>query len=338
MADPHLPDEQDSAEPSSPVLARADALMQRNQSPSERVEGENDFPVLTEVLSPSPAAPWAMDESLPAEPPPTVRMEKQATGEFVLFERNGPVVTLTLNQPDERNALSGPAQWEAVTAACQKIQADPLVAVVILTGAGSTFCTGSNVQDYHDKRGLAAGSPLVVSQNYRQGIQQMARALWTLDTPVIAAVNGPAIGAGFDLACLCDLRIAAESARFSQSFVRMGLTSANGGAWLLQRLIGYAKAAELALTGSMIDAGEAERIGLVSYVVPDHELLATAIELAGRMASNPASALRLTKRLMREAQSSAFETSLELAASFQALAHHSAEHDAAVANVLKRKR
>lgn len=258
--------------------------------------------------------------------------------EFLIYAQNGPVVTLTLNRPETRNALTGADEWDAVVAACDRVQHDDGVKVVILTGAGSAFCAGGNVKDFRDKEGLAAGTPAEIRENYRRGIQRIPLAFQRLDVPTIAAVNGPAVGAGCDLACMCDIRIASESAKFAESFVKLGLIPGDGGAWLLPHAIGYSKAAELAFTGDMIDAAEAERIGLVSRVVPAENLLPEARTLAARIAANPGSALRMTKRLLREAQTSRLDHLLELAAAYQALAHHSAEHEAAVAAFLNRRK
>lgn len=256
------------------------------------------------------------------------------SNDFVLFEQRDAIVTLTLNAPEARNALSSQAQWDAVVAACERVQADPTVKVVILTGAGSAFCAGGNVKDFRDKRGLAAGSGMDVRDNYRRGIQRIPLAFHRLDVPTIAAVNGPAIGAGCDLACMADIRIASEKASFAESFVKLGLIPGDGGAWLLQRVVGYARAAEMSFTGELVDAQAALAMGLVSRVVPHAALLAEANALAERIAANPGQALRMTKRLMREAQTSRLDSILELSAAYQALTHGSAEHDGAVAAFL----
>jgi enoyl-CoA hydratase/carnithine racemase len=143
--------------------------------------------------------------------------------------------------------------------------------------------------------------------------------------------NGPAIGAGLDLACMCDIRIAADTARFAESFVRLGIVPGDGGAWLLQRAVGYQRAAELTFTGETIDAQAALAIGLVAQVVPASELLPAARSLAARIAANPAPALRMAKRLLRQAQTARLDETLQLSAALQALAHHTPEHEAAVA-------
>lgn len=258
--------------------------------------------------------------------------------DFVLFEQRDAIVTLTLNAPEARNALTSQAQWDAVVAACERVQADPAVKVVILTGAGSAFCAGGNVKDFRDKRGLAAGSGMEIRDNYRRGIQRIPLAFHRLDVPTIAAVNGPAIGAGCDLACMADIRIASEKASFAESFVKLGLIPGDGGAWLLQRVVGYARAAEMSFTGETVDAQAALAMGLVSRVVPHETLLAEATALAERIAANPGQALRMTKRLMREAQTSRLDAILELSAAYQALTHGSAEHEGAVAAFLERRK
>lgn len=251
--------------------------------------------------------------------------------DFVLYEKDGAVVTLTLNRPEERNALSTQAQWDELVACCERAQADPSVKVVILTGAGSAFSAGGNVKDMRDKKGIAGGTPYEIAQGYAGGIQRIPLALHGLDVPTIAAVNGPAVGAGCDLACMCDIRIASDRARFAESFVKLGIIPGDGGAWLLQRAIGYQRAAELSFTGDMIDAATALSIGLVSKVVSHDSLMDAARELAGRIAANPAPALRMAKRLLRQAQTSRLDETLQLSAAMQALAHHTSEHDAAVA-------
>jgi enoyl-CoA hydratase/carnithine racemase len=253
---------------------------------------------------------------------------------FVLYEQSGAVVTLTLNAPNERNALSTPEQWAAVVDACEKVKADLSVKAVVLTGAGSAFCAGGNVKDMRDKKGIAAGSAYDIRNGYRAGIQRIPLALYNLDVPTIAAVNGPAIGAGCDLACMCDIRIASEKAKFAESFVKLGIIPGDGGAWLLPRVIGMSKAAELTFTGDTINAQEALACGMVSRVVSPEQLLPEAQALAQKIAANPGPALRMAKRLMREGQHMRLDSLLEMSAAFQAMAHHTPEHDDALAAFL----
>lgn len=184
---------------------------------------------------------------------------------------------------------------------------------------------------------MFGGKAHEIAENYRQGIQRIPRALWALDVPLIAAVNGPAIGAGCDLACMCDVRIASTRASFAESFVRVGIVAGDGGSWLLPRIVGYARAAEMAFTGEAIDAKQAFSFGLVSKVVPHEKLMDSALDLADRIAANPPHVLRWTKRLLKEAQHERLDTILGMAASYQALAHHTEDHAEAVAAILEKR-
>jgi len=258
--------------------------------------------------------------------------------DFVLYERDHAVVTLTLNRPRERNALSTQAQWDELVSYCERIRRDESIKVVILTGAGTAFSAGGNVKDMRDKRGIASGSPYAIAQSYQTGIQRIPLALHQLEVPTIAAVNGPAVGAGCDLACMCDIRIASENARFAESFVKLGIVPGDGGAWLLQRAVGYQRAAELSFTGDMIDAQTALAIGLVTRVVPHDLLMPNARELATRIAANSGPALRMAKRLLRQAQTARLDETLQLSAALQALAHHTPEHDQAVAAFFEQRK
>jgi 2-(1,2-epoxy-1,2-dihydrophenyl)acetyl-CoA isomerase len=178
-----------------------------------------------------------------------------------------------------------------------------------------------------DKEG---GEPMDDRYYYKEGIHRIPRALYDLEVPTIAAVNGPAVGAGLDLACMCDIRIASEKAKFAESFVKLGIVPGDGGAWLLPRVVGMSKAAELTFTGDTIDAREALSIGLVSKVVAPEALLDEARALARRIAANSGPALRMSKRLLREGQHVRLDTLLEMSAAFQALAHNTPEHEQAI--------
>jgi enoyl-CoA hydratase/carnithine racemase len=257
--------------------------------------------------------------------------------DFVLFERDDAIVTLTLNRPEERNALSTQAQWDELVDCCSRIQSDQSVKVMILTGAGTAFSAGGNVKDMRDKKGIAGGKPYDVFKGYQGGIQRIPLALFELEVPTIAAVNGPAIGAGCDLACMCDIRIASDDAKFAESFVKLGIIPGDGGAWLLQRTIGYQRAAELTFTGDAIDAQAALAMGLVTRVVAPEALMPSARDLAARIAANSGPALRMAKQLLRQAQTARLDETLRLSAALQALAHHTPEHDAAVAAFFARR-
>jgi len=246
------------------------------------------------------------------------------------------VVTLTLNDLATRNALTGSAMVDELLAEFARIERDDSVRVLIVTAAGSVFSSGGNVKDMQRQIGPEVGSA-ALRQEYRHGIQRLPLALYALEVPTIAAVNGPAIGAGCDLACMCDVRIAAQEATFAESFVKLGIVPGDGGAWFLPRLIGQARAAEMSFTGDAIDAATALQWGLVSRVVPSGELLPAAHALAARMAANSPDAVRLTKRLLRESQHVRLDTLLELSAAYQALAHKTQAHADAVDQFIARR-
>jgi enoyl-CoA hydratase/carnithine racemase len=250
---------------------------------------------------------------------------------MILQERDGPILTVTLNLPEKRNPISDNAMVDALCAAMEAADQDMSVRCVILTGAGSAFSSGGDLKQMRpDAGGLRSSNSVETRRNYKFGIQRLPLLFQSLEVPVVAAVNGHAIGAGLDLATMCDVRVAAESAKFAESFVKLGIIPGDGGAWLLPRIVGFSRATELALTGEMIDAAEALKIGLVSHVVADTDLIAKAKEIASKIAANPPHAVRMTKRLLREGQTAELKNILELSAAMQALAHNTADNDEAI--------
>ena len=256
---------------------------------------------------------------------------------FLLVERDGAVVTATINRPDQRNAISTQDDIAALTGFCADVAADSSVRAVILTGAGAAFCAGGNVKDMAAKRGMFAGSPYDKRGGYRRGIQTIPMALYELEVPVVAAINGAAIGAGLDLACMCDIRIASNDAKFAESFVKLGIIPGDGGAWFLPRVIGMPRATLMTLTGETIDAATALEFGLVHQIVASDHLLDAAKHMAGRIAANPGHSTRMAKRLLREGQDMKLAPLLELSAAYQAIAHHTHDHDEAVQAMLDRR-
>lgn len=150
--------------------------------------------------------------------------------DFLKTERDGAVLTVRMDRPDTRNALTDPSQMQEFVDLCQDVRRDTSVKVLVLTGNGSAFCAGGNVKDMRDRGGIFAGSAYEVRNSYRNGIQRIPLALYELDVPVVAAVNGPAIGAGLDLACMCDIRIGSDKSLYAESFVKLGIVPGNGGA------------------------------------------------------------------------------------------------------------
>jgi len=249
----------------------------------------------------------------------------------VLVDRQDHVLTITLNDPEARNPITGEQTIAEVTDALSTANDDVDVRCVVLTGKGKAFSGGGNIKDIRAGRLPFGGPPIASAEGYRTGIQTLAKALRSCEVPTIAAINGPAVGAGFDITMMCDLRIASKNATFAESFVRLGLVPGDGGAWLLPRTIGAHRAAQMLFTGQTVTADQALAWGLVGEVVEPDELIATATALATSIAKNPPRAVRMAKRLLREGEHQSFDSALELAALAQAIAHSTSDHRTAVA-------
>ena len=247
------------------------------------------------------------------------------------------IVTLTMDYPPTRNALTGSGLVDAFLDAFHRIQTEHTARVVIITAKGSVFSSGGSI-DEMERQLLPEYSSADLRHEYREGIQRLPLALHNLEVPTIAAVNGHAIGAGFDLTCMCDIRIASEDAKMAESFVKLGIIPGDGGAWFLPRLVGPSRAAELAFTGDTFTAQEALEWGIVSKVVPADSLMEEARNLARRIAANPPESVRMAKRLLRNSAHARLDEHLEMCASFQAIAHKSPQHAEAVAAFMAAKR
>lgn len=263
-------------------------------------------------------------------------MSGPAERPFVQASRQGDVVTLRLDHPGTLNRLTSEAQFLDLAAQIRSVGTDSTVRALVITGQGSAFCAGGDIRRMAAREGFSAGTVADIQQRYRASVHQVPLALSEIDIPTIAAVNGPAYGAGCDLACFCDMRVAAREASFAFSFVQLGIVPGDGGAWMLPRLIGRSKAMEMAFTADAVDAETALRIGLVSEVVDGGELLDRVYALANRIAQHPPAAVRMTKRLVRDAEQSTLGSHLDLVAAFQAIAHVTPEHLTAVEAVLAR--
>ncbi len=256
----------------------------------------------------------------------------------LLYKQDGPVVTLTINKPEVRNPVSDADVIDALVEACTRMNRDLSVGAAILTGAGTAFSTGGNLRWLAAPGGYIDSAPVENRRSYMRDIQRIPLAFAELEVPIIAAVNGPAMGAGCDVACMCDIRVAAGSAIFAESFVKVGITPGDGGAWLLPRAVGQSHAREMAFTGDSITAERALAIGLVSYVVEDDALLDKAREIAARITINPPHAVRMTKRLMNQAEHLGLPDTLHLSAAFQAIAHATNDHKEAVDAFLNKRK
>ena len=256
----------------------------------------------------------------------------------ILFEKEGNFAVLTLNQPETRNALTDLDLVEAVVESCEAANRDMDIRALIVTGAGPVFSSGGNIKHMRDKIGTFKGNADEVRDNYRAGIQRIPLAFHNLDVPSIAAVNGPAYGAGCDLTLMCDMRIASSTALFAENFVKVGIIPGDGGAWFLPRVVGLPRAMEMTLTGEPIDAAKAKDWGLVSRVVEPEELMNAAKDLARRIAANPPQALRWAKRLIREGEHLELDALLEIAGAFQGKLHQTEDHMEAVTAILEKRK
>jgi enoyl-CoA hydratase/carnithine racemase len=257
--------------------------------------------------------------------------------EPLLITRDGHVETWTLNLPDRRNPISDLPMVEALEEAATRAAEDVSLRAVVLTGAGPAFSSGGDVRAMAERTGMFGGTGAEIADGYRQGIQRIPRALFSCPVPMIAAVNGPAVGAGCDLALMCDIRIASTSAFFAESFVKVGLIPGDGGAFLLPRIVGAARAAEMSLTGDRVPAETALAWGLVSRVVAPEELLPAAREVADRIAANPPAAVRAGKQLLREAAGLTLDEVLDRSADVQALMHRTKDHAEAVTAFVEKR-
>ncbi len=235
-----------------------------------------------------------------------------------------------INRPEVGNAITDADFVNDFEAAVDQANADLTVRAVILTGVGKLFSAGGNVKEMAHREGMFGLDPRDQRQAYVQGIQRIPRALVRMEVPLIGAVNGAAVGAGCDLAMMCDIRVASDRASFAESFVRLGLIPGDGGTWYLPRAIGRERAAEMTFTGMTVDARTAHEWGMVSRVVPHADLMDAALDLARRIVENPPHALRMAKRLLHEAQQGTLESVLALASAMQPLAHLDPEHEARI--------
>jgi enoyl-CoA hydratase/carnithine racemase len=255
----------------------------------------------------------------------------------VLYEQDKRIVKITLNRPDTRNALSEDIIDELVNS-LKKADKDKNVGCIILTGAGKSFSSGGNLQEIKNMTTKDNMSLTELEDWYRFGIQKIPLTMNSIDVPVIAAVNGHAIGAGNDLCTMCDIRIAAEDAKFSESFLRIGIIPGDGGSWFLPKIIGLARANEMILTCDVLDANKALNWGLVSKVVTNEELLNEAYQIADKIVSQPPEASRRAKRLLKMSQDVPLDKALEMAASQQAILQQLDDHREAIDALLEKRK
>lgn len=239
------------------------------------------------------------------------------------------VALITLNRPEARNAYSDELK-RLLLEALDEAETDDSVRTLVLTGAGKAFSAGGDIKAMADRSGMFAGDPPELRTQYRYGLQAVTRRFDSFEKPVIAAINGAAIGAGLGLALNCDIRICSERARLGATFAKVGLIPGDGSGYLLTRIVGFAKALELVLTARVLDAEDAHRIGLVNEVVPRDEVLKRALEVATEIAALPPGCVRLAKSHIYRTAHTDLNTSLHMAAAFQGLTQSTDEHLEAV--------
>ncbi len=252
--------------------------------------------------------------------------EQSKMTDFLIFEVKDAIATLTMNRPEKLNAFTG-EMLHGLVAALDECDAREDVRAVILTGAGRGFCSGGDIGgmgEEHDSR------PHITKARIWEEIQAFPKRAARFEKPLIAAVNGAAIGGGMDLALACDIRVAGESARFAETYAKIGLLPGGGGAYFLPRLVGKARALELLWTADFIDAAAALDIGLVNHVFPDDELMAEATRLATRIAAMPPLSVRLIKRTVNQSLETDMATAFDLVSSHIAIARAGHDHPEAI--------
>jgi len=257
-------------------------------------------------------------------------MSAVAPLQTIQLQQEAGVLVVTLNRPDVLNAVNEQLGRDLLEA-LKRADRDTAVRTVVLTGAGRGFCSG---QDLRDRAGAAE---ITYGASLRRQYNPIILRLWTMEKPVIAAVNGVAAGAGCSLALAADLRIASDQASFIEIFSRIGLVPDSGSTYFLPRLIGLGKALELAYTAEPVDATHALELGLVNRVVAHDELMSVTLDLAKRLAAGPTKGLGLTKRAMTYALHATLEQALDYEAHLQEIAGRTADHREGVAAFMEKR-
>ena len=257
--------------------------------------------------------------------------------EDLLVEQSGHTLWITLNRPESSNAYSI-GMVSALVEVIRHADIDNSIRAIIITGAGKSFCAGGDIKAMRGKTGMFAGESNELRETYQSGIQQIPLTISQIKTPVIAMVNGAAVGAGCDLAAMCDMRIASTQAVFAETFAKVGLVPGDGGAFFLTRLIGYGKAMEMFLTCKNYSAEEALKMGLVNEVVLPDQLKARTMEVVEGIINLPPIAVQMTKKAIIHAHQSDLISHLELMAAYQGITQRSSDHFKALDGMIEKKK
>ena len=240
-------------------------------------------------------------------------------------EKNQHVLWISLNNPASSNSITY-EMIESVVSTLRKAESDSSVRVVVLTGEGKNFCSGGDLKNMQTKSEMFAGESNELRIRYEQGIQQISKAMEAFGKPLIAMVNGVAAGAGCDMACMCDIRIGTENTKFLENFVKIGLVPGDGGSFFLQRVVGFAKAMELTLTGREVKAQEALAIGLLNKITTLENLRSETEAMALQIAALPAAAVQMSKKAVKISYQNNLHVSLDLLAAYQGISQRTNDH------------
>jgi len=257
--------------------------------------------------------------------------------EDLLVEFNNKCLWITLNRPESSNAYSA-GMVKSLVEVLKCADIDTNVRVIVITGAGKHFCAGGDIKAMKGKTGMFAGESNQLREAYQAGIQQIPMTIANLKTPIIAMVNGAAVGAGCDLAAMCDLRVASEDASFAETFAKVGLVPGDGGAFFISRLIGVGKAMEMFLTCKTFSASEALKMGLVNQVVLPNDLKNKTEEIVEQLRSLPPIALQMTKKAIYHAHQNDLNSHLELMAAYQGITQRSSDHFKALDGMIEKNK
>jgi len=259
------------------------------------------------------------------------------TYENIKFTLEDGIAHLVLNRHDIRNAYSEKPFTDEILDVLDLVQTHPDARVLVLSAAGTAFSAGGNIKNMQAKKGIFGGGPAGTRRGYIEGIQRVPKALYALDIPSISAVQGPAIGAGCDLALFCDITICSTKAKFGETFINVGIIPGDGGAWILPRRVGAQRAAELTFTGRIVEGREAAEIGLALECVEPDQLMPRVMELATTMATRPPITARMLKTLFRQSQTAHLHDFLDNCAALQAICHTTDDHMEAVTSILEKR-